>query len=133
MKYTRQDLLQIIPSLRFGSSRPATTKFRWLTYTQIAALINCSVSHVRQISIDFAKKYDEQKAEERNRAREAGRRVIRVHNPGPTPADPSPSPVPSRAQMCISMGAMIRRGAGLRASVQTRRRSPAGGGQRAAA
>ena len=61
MKYTRQDLLQIIPILRFGSSRPATTKFRWLTYTQIAALINCSVSHARQISIDFAKKYDEQK------------------------------------------------------------------------
>ena len=61
MKYTHQDLLQIIPILMFGSSRPATTKFRWLTFTQIAALINCSVSHVRQISIDFAKKYDEQK------------------------------------------------------------------------
>ena len=46
---------------------------------------------------------------------------------------PNPSPVPSRAQVCISMGAMIRRGAGLRASVQTRHRSPACVGQRAAA
>ena len=38
------------------------------------------------------------------------------------------SPASSRTQMCISMGAMIRLGAGLQSPVRTRRRSPAGVG-----
>ena len=58
VKYNKSELQKIIPILRFGSSRPENTKYRWLTYTQIARLINLSITNVRQRCLDFEKKWN---------------------------------------------------------------------------
>ena len=50
---------QLIPILRFGSSRPESITHRWLSYSAIARMLKCSVEQVRRISHQFQQDYEE--------------------------------------------------------------------------
>ena len=52
MKYTNDDLCVIIPILRFGSTKPTSYSYRWLTYNAIGRLVNRSATYVASICKD---------------------------------------------------------------------------------
>ena len=53
MKYSRDQLNELIPLLRFGSTQPKDFGYRWLSYRKISEMTGRSMSYVRTTCLDL--------------------------------------------------------------------------------